>query len=159
MSLANLCILALALTALTAAEAQANCKSGQCTLPLISGYQSLRGAAQVMAPDCPVGTFLQAATGTCKPCSPGRAKSTSGAGSCKPCKDGHFAAGWGNKECAACPPGTFVNTRATPLPQGCVPCPANTYQPAAGSSSCLQCPRGQESQEGAARCHSFATAL
>lgn len=119
------------------------------SLELVSDYACPMGQV-VMAPDCvacAVGTYLDAASDSCKPCPAGTYQSESGQLQCTSCPaiagqpgvtqaTGARSAGDCKEKCAA---GKFYDGEA----DLCRPCGHGLYQPREGAFSCLSCPRGQ----------------
>ncbi|XP_022825719.1 sushi, von Willebrand factor type A, EGF and pentraxin domain-containing protein 1 isoform X1 [Spodoptera litura] len=119
------------------------------SLSLVSDYACPTGQV-VMAPDCvacAVGTFLDAASDTCKPCPQGTYQSEAGQVQCTACpaiagqpgvtqSTGARSAADCKERCAA---GKYYDFEA----DLCRPCGHGSYQPREGAFSCMACPRGQ----------------
>lgn len=139
----------------SASEASGLCLSGFDTEDCASQLSS--HTANSIVPEqglqsvdiCPPGQYPQLLTGTCIPCSPGRAKAKPGTGPCIMCGLGSYAAGEGNTKCRLCPAGTFSASR---IATSCTPCPAGKFSPKPGAHECISCFENHVSREGSAQC-------
>ncbi|GBP19642.1 Fibropellin-1 [Eumeta japonica] len=119
------------------------------SLKLISDYACPMGQVVVDSDcvSCAVGTFLDVASDSCKPCPAGAYQSEAGQLQCTACPiiagqpgvtqaAGARSAADCKERCAA---GKYYDAEA----ELCRPCGHGSYQPREGAFSCISCPRGQ----------------
>ncbi|XP_052778282.1 proprotein convertase subtilisin/kexin type 5-like [Mya arenaria] len=112
------------------------CPDGHITLN--TGCHSVALCLHAPPPTCPVGSFLDVSSKTCKKCPVGTYQDQTGQTSCTQCSDGQTTAHPGadsSNDCRPCDAGYYY----IPGHDGCDPCPQNTYCES-GQTQCNPCP-------------------
>ncbi|XP_022091514.1 sushi, von Willebrand factor type A, EGF and pentraxin domain-containing protein 1-like [Acanthaster planci] len=132
------------------------------TLPIVEGAVTInksaplcrRGSVALNDTDCiscPVGSYFDGKTETCKVCAEGTYQDEEGQDQCKPCPWGTWTDGSRAKdvnECRLeCKPGTFSPSGLTT----CRPCPRGSFQPNFKQMACLPCMEGTTTSTKGAR--------
>jgi len=97
-----------------------------------------------MLNNCPPGTPLNNATGSCAACAPGRSQPNN-TQTCEPCGAGLYQNMSGQASCSSCPPGQFMNETGA---VECFMCGVGYYNNNNASLECTTCPAGTSSDEG-----------